>query len=395
MYNKWTADIIMDGMGNRLFNTVIVTNNQGIIVSIDPISSHDPSSVKNLKGVLVPGFVNAHCHLELSHLKGRLNTGTGLLSFLHSVVSLRNVDYDEILDSIHAADRDMYNNGIVAVGDISNKVDTVNTKSKSAIRYYTFIEMFDFLQSSLTQSTISQYEAVYKKHMHNDRHHKSYVPHAPYTVSPQLFNFINQNNYHGATISIHNQETADENELFMYKTGGFEAFYKKFNFSLEDFECINNTSVHYTLQHLASDFKVLLVHNTMTSQGDISAVQLWNKDVYWVTCPNANLFIENTLPRYDIFIKENCQMAIGTDSLSSNWSLSIWDEIRTIRKYASYISLDILIQWATMSGAKALGYDKELGSIERGKSPGLVHIAGDPDGIVRNTYDHTHITRYI
>lgn len=88
---------------------------------MDNAQDHDPSSVKYLKGMIVPGFVNTHCHLELSHMKGQVDTGTKLLPFLQSVVTFRDIDQDVILHAIKDGDEEMYKNGIVAVGDISNK----------------------------------------------------------------------------------------------------------------------------------------------------------------------------------------------------------------------------------------------------------------------------------
>jgi len=77
-------------------------------------------------------------------------------------------------------------------------------------------------------------------------------------------------------------------------------------------------------------------------------------------------------------------MTIGTDSLTSNWQLSVLEEIKTIKKYKSYVPVETLIEWACKNGAEALGYEDKLGTIEVGKTPGLVHIdaiAGDDGSI--------------
>ena len=143
------------------------------------------------------------------------------------------------------------------------------------------------------------------------------MPHAPYTVSPDLFKFINENNQSGQTISIHNQETPDENELFNTGTGAFVDFYKSFGFSLDHFNTTGKSSIHYTLDHLKPEFKTIFVHNTMTTREDIYSALSWNQQCFWATCPNANLYIENRLPDYKVFTETNAKVTIGTDSLTS------------------------------------------------------------------------------
>jgi len=309
-------------------------------------------------------------------MKGKVDTGTGLLPFLKNVVTFRDINQDIIDHAIKDADDEMYMNGIVAVGDISNKIDTSHVKSESRMNYYTFVEMFDFLQPSLTDSTIQQYKPVMQGQSIERYNKKSYVPHAPYTVSPDLFNFINENNLSSQTISIHNQETLDENELFETGTGGFMDFYKGFGFTLDHFKPTGKSSIHYILANLKPEFKTIFVHNTLTTRNDIQSALSWNKQCFWATCPNANLYIENRLPDYKVFTETNAKVTIGTDSLTSNWQLSTWEEIRTIRKYQSYLPLETLLTWATINGAEALGYEDRLGSITVGKRPGLVLVEG-------------------
>lgn len=374
MIQKFSADYIFSENNKLTAGKVIVVDEMGKILSIDNTDDHDGASIHFFNGLIVPGFINTHCHLELSHMKGKVDTGTGLLPFLKNVVSFRDINQEIIDQSIKDGDIEMYKNGIVAVGDISNKTDTSAVKSASRMDYYTFVEMFDFLQPSMTDETIHQYKQVMNGQS-VDRFNKiSYSPHAPYTVSPGLFKFINENNQPGETISIHNQETVSENELFKAGTGGFVDFYEGFGFSLDHFKHSAKSSIHYTLENLKPEFKTIFVHNTMTTKQDIQAAISWNPNCYWATCPNANLYIENRLPDYKIFCDSNAKVTIGTDSLTSNWQLSVWEEIQTIRKYQSYLPLETLLTWATINGAEALGYEERLGSITIGKQPGLVHI---------------------
>lgn len=125
------------------------------------------------------------------------------------------------------------------------------------------------------------------------------MPHAPYSVSRSLFQKINDfNPQSGITVSIHNQETPPEESLFQNKTGGFLDFYGKFGISLDQFNPTGKSSIHYALQNMNPANRTIFVHNTLTSREDVAAAQAWGKSVFWASCPNANLYIENRLPNY-------------------------------------------------------------------------------------------------
>lgn len=370
---KISADYIFPVNSSPIKNGVIVLDNKGKILAIDERENHDPSSIEIHKGVIVPGFVNTHCHLELSHMKGLVDTGTTLIPFITAVVQKRNLAAEIIADAIEKANTEMYDNGIVAIGDISNVADTFNVKAKSKIRYYTFIEMFDFLQEENAQSTFEQYHSVYNQLETLNGSKKAMVPHAPYSVSKNLFKLIKKSNPPSGkiTVSIHNQETQAEQDLFLTGKGSFVDFYARFGISLDNFKANRKTAIHYALKNLNPRNRNLFVHNTLTNKEDIEKAQSWSKNVFWATCANANLYIENRLPNYQHFIDTNARMTIGTDSLTSNWQLSILEEIKTIARFQSYISFETLLKWATLNGAEALGFEKDFGSIEVGKRPGL------------------------
>ncbi len=368
---KIAADYVFPVSDSPIKNGVIVLDDDGKILELGKAKDHDPSSMDSYIGALVPGFVNTHCHLELSHMKGKVDTGTGLLPFIKNVVTSRESPMEEILNAIKKGDAEMKEEGIVAVGDISNKADTAAVKENSKIRYYTFVEMFDFLQESQAATTYEQYKAVFESQSSNNGNKLSYVPHAPYTVSKALFNIIRNQNASNTTVSIHNQETPHEDNLLLKKEGGFIEFFGGFGMSMDNFKPSGKTAIHYALENLNPDCRTLFVHNTMTEAEDIKAAHEWSDKVYWATCANANLYIENRLPNYKTFIDNNAKMTIGTDSLTSNWRLSILDEMKTIARFQSYIDFETMLQWATLNGAEALGFEEDLGSFEKGKKPGV------------------------
>jgi aminodeoxyfutalosine deaminase len=387
MHTKHSADLICPISSKPIEAGVLVLDAAGKIIDILGSQHRDKADVQKHKGWLIPGLVNTHCHLELSHMKGKVDTGTGLIPFITSVVTKRNMPQRIIDRAIKLADAEMYRNGIVAVGDISNQLDTFAVKEKSSIKYYTFIELFDFLQEQGAEKALNDWKQVYNHAPHTNGNARAFVPHAPYSVSKTLFEGIRQlNPKKGITVSIHNQETPDEEALFMDKSGGFPSFYGAFGLSLDAWKATGQSAIHYAMENLNPKNRTLFVHNTLSSSEDIAAAHKWSKHVYWATCPNANLYIENRLPNYRSFIDAQARMTIGTDSLTSNWQLSVLEEMKTIQRFQSYVSTETLLTWATLNGAQALGMDEQLGSFELGKQPGVVLLSGlQKDGSLKDS----------
>ncbi|MEZ4918662.1 MAG: amidohydrolase family protein [Saprospiraceae bacterium] len=369
---KITADWVFPVSSEPIKNGVVTFDDSGVILSVD---GPGPASVDAEKyaGVLVPGFVNTHCHLELSHMKGKVDTGTGLIPFITSVVTKREASAETIANAINEAGAEMLEGGIVALGDISNTSDSFAFKASEKMLSYTFVELFDFLQEQGAEKAFNDWLPVYEQLPLSDSVRGNLTPHAPYSVSKNLFEKIRTHNAEkGITVSIHNQETPPENELFLNGTGDFYSFYGKFDLSLDQFTPNGKPAIYYAMEHMNPANRSLFVHNTLTTIEDIEAAHAWGPNCYWATCPNANLYIENRLPNYQAFIDTQARVCIGTDSLTSNWQLSILEEMKAIARYQSYVPFSTLIRWATLNGAQALGFDDRIGSFDKGKTPGIL-----------------------
>ena len=385
LMRKISANKIYPVSSSPIENGVIIVDDNGKIIAIDTLENYDKTTIEFFEGVIVPGFINAHCHLELSHLNGVAQTGTGLIDFISQVIKNRNHSQEIIQEAIAREEKNMIDSGIVAVGDISNTTDSFAQKRKENLHYYTFVEYFDLFQENNTENILQQYDAVYNALTETAKNKKSKVPHAPYSVSRKLFEMLKQDQQ-AETISIHNQETLPENELFLSKTGDFISFYNRIGCDSRDIPKLEKPSIYYALEYLQKENRNLFVHNTLTTKEDIenAHLQLSKEKVFWATCPNANLYIENCLPNYKNFIETNAQVCIGTDSLTSNWQLNVLEEMKTILKYQSYVDFETVLTWATVNGAKALGFADSLGTIEIGKTPGLVLIKNMENGTLTN-----------
>ena len=373
-YNKFRGDFLFNGKTLLDSNNVLITNKEGVVIDI--VSINDAGEdVQTFDGILTPGFINCHCHLELSHMKGLIPEHTGLVPFILSILQQRHATEDEIFTAMQQADEAMLHSGIVAVGDISNNALSIPQKQKSKLQYHNFIEVSGF-SPAIAQMRFETALTVYNTFKTNFPSSTSLVPHAPYSVSKELFGLIDslENN---PLSSIHNQETPDENEFFISGEGKFNLLYETIGVDIKPFyKLTGKTSLQSVLPLISKPKKLLLVHDTFTSQKDIDTLKGLSpaQKTIFCLCVNANLYIENKLPPIDLFLQNNSTIVLGTDSLASNHQLNIFSEIITISQHFPNIPLQSILQWATINGAKALGMDDSLGSFQIGKKPGVVNI---------------------
>lgn len=372
-YRKFKADYLFTGKNILSSDRVLITDSNGKIINIvNEIEAGD--DVEVFKGILSPGFINAHCHLELSHLKNKIPEKTGLVDFVFKVVTERHFDQQEILDSMKVAEDEMLECGIVAVGDICNNTLSLLQKNDNKLHYYNFIEISGWnpdVAELRFEKSKSYYDEFFQK---NDK--TSIVPHAPYSVSQNLWGKITPF-FTGSVVSIHNQETENEDYFFLKGTGSLVEMYEMLKIDNSFYQPKNVRSLQTYFTNFSKASSVILVHNTFTKQEDLNYInkeKLQDQLVSFCVCANANLYIENTLPPVEMLWQNECNIVVGTDSLASNHQLNILEELKTISKNFSNIPIETLLQWATINGAKALQMEKELGSFEKGKQPGVVLI---------------------
>jgi cytosine/adenosine deaminase-related metal-dependent hydrolase len=153
------------------------------------------------------------------------------------------------------------------------------------------------------------------------------------------------------------------------------------------FKPSGKTSLQSWIPYFTKDQSIILVHDVVTNASDIEITntkhQTQNPKIFFCLCPNANLYISNTLPDVNMLRKHTGNIVLGTDSLASNDQLSILAEIKTLRDNFKDIDFATLLKWATSNGSKALQMDDKLGSFEKGKQPGVLLL--DETGLEKAT----------
>lgn len=377
---KLSAHYIITGTGTVLVKGIISLTDDGVISEIIDTKGEldEMAGVEFYSGVLIPGFVNAHCHLELSHLHGIFPEKTGLPGFLKNVVEHRNIERNNIIEEVRKADFELWKNGVVAVGDVSNTNATFQLKLESKIVYHTFIEALGF--SPQRADRAFEWARYCFEEAQNLGLSVSVVPHAPYSVSKELFEKISGFAViQKSILSMHNQECSGEDDLYRSGYGEIASHLtKNLAIDLSFFRPTGKSALESVIKRFPKENKLLLVHNILTQQTDIDIIDnsvSLNK-TWFVLCPNSNLYIGNRLPDIRLFRKNSLQICLGTDSLSSNHKLSMLEEMKTIQAHFPAIPFSEIVSWATRNGAEALGMDEWAGTIEKGKKPGINLIKG-------------------
>ncbi|MGZ3777832.1 MAG: amidohydrolase family protein, partial [Mucilaginibacter sp.] len=252
----FTADYVFPVYAAPIKNGVVTVDDDGKVISVANIPSPDAKSsdVQHLKGIICPGFVNTHCHLELSHLKNKIPPGGGLIDFIKNIQSTRAAEASVITEAAIKADQEMYDNGIVAVGDICNSNITIPVKKNSKLYYHSFVETFGF-QPTRAEEVFEKAVALMNEFKPAP---SSITPHSPYSVSKELFRLIKKFSETGRNLlSIHNQESDEENKFFRYRLGGFLDLYAHFGMDITFFKSQARNSVQSMIPLLTNKQEIL------------------------------------------------------------------------------------------------------------------------------------------
>lgn len=356
-------------------NGIIETDDKGVIKRIiEPDSDfQEIHSTQFFNGIIVPGFVNTHCHLELSHLKGIRPTKQGIAGFIEAVTSQREAGYEIISKSITSAISQAQLSGTVAIADICNTISTLAHKVKAGIYYHNFIELFG-INPAIAEQTFGNGLKIYSEFKKQFPESTDLTPHSTYSLSEPLWNKISNHlsKIRGAVISVHYGESKAEYEFLA--TGGGPLFHRYSSANIQFIPPKGQSPYSVVTHNIPKHSNVILVHNTFAEPEELKSLNGWFNNLTIVTCPESNLIIENTLPKLDIFTSNGLNIAIGTDSLASASSLSMLDQIIIILNHFPVIDFQTVLEWATINGAKALNIDKKYGTLEVGKIPGLVLV---------------------
>lgn len=339
-----------------------------------------------IAGALVPGFVNAHCHVELSHLHGKFRKGTGMAGFIDQINELRDwAGYDVKASLVRRWMDKMWADGVSAMADISNDDSSFQVKKSHRMYTRTFLEVFgtepemcDDVMAGVRELGKAAEEAGIDA---------APTPHSCYTMSPELLSASSAAALDSGYLSYHSQESMEEEELIRYGSGAMYDNRRRLGMSTPP--VTGGSSLSYFIDRLSHartapyDANILLVHDVCLGQDDIDAAKKVMKNVYWAVCPLSNIFIHDALPPIRLMRENGLDITVGTDSLSSNDDLDMVKELYCLHENFPEVPMGELLTWTCLNGARFLSKEQELGSLSPGKRPGIVLVHSvDGDGFV-------------
>lgn len=365
-----SAQYIITNSGPPLKRAVIITDDNGTITAIEDTAGKldETRQVEFYNGIIIPAFVNCHCHLELSHLKNMIRSGSGLGNFVEQVRSIREINTEMIIRSAREADNDMYMSGITLCADICNTTDTFGIKQNSKIEYFNLLEVFG-IDPARARRRLDEILRVAEKAKEMGLPY-SLVPHATYSMSGELLRLLRYHTETNRITSIHFMESPDESDFLSEHSGNLASSYERSGLLPEKIDTAGSHA-RIVLDKVTPSGNLILVHNTFADRETVKKV-MERGNTWWCLCPGSNKFIENTIPPADMLLEEGCRIVVGTDSLASNTRLDILSELLLLQEAFPDLSMEELVSWATINGAEALGKGDELGKLEIGKKPGLL-----------------------
>ncbi len=359
--------------------TLTVEENIILHVGRDEADAHDLGSV-----ALLPGLVNAHTHLELSLLHRQVPPSATFGQWVRTVLRSR-AEWQEagsqadVLAAARAAIEQIHETGTSLIGEVSNTLDTVPLLQASSLYAQVFCELIGFVESdparrvAAARARLNAVPAVSHVRM-------SLAPHAPYSVSAALFGAIRADldECPGAVSTVHLGESPEELEFLRYGGGDLKSLLAELGRWPTGWEAPGVSPVKYLVDLGFVDSRTLVVHGVHFDGDDLSKLSALGATL--VSCPRSNVHVGVGAPPLEAFYAMDVAVAFGTDSLASVDDLNLFAELAEARRIAPRVPARRLLESATLVGARALGFGRELGSLEPGKRAAVIAVRV-PEGV--------------
>ncbi len=359
----------------------------GVIIECDEfskISSADKKIVELKNVCLLPGFVNTHTHLELTSLKNKIPYKGSFIQWIREIIKAKK-DWNErdYIDSLKLSIKELIKSGITTVADVTTSGISSQILLMSNLRCRIYKEITGF-KSKLITPIIASLKEYMSNLQPTNLVDFGIAPHAPYSVNPKLFielsNIAKNNNL---PMSIHIAEVKEELKFLMEGKGEGVNLLKELNVWEKSWKPPKLTPVKYLDSLGILNSNVIGIHLNYINEEEIEILK--EKRIGVVHCPKSHRFFQRENFPIQKLIDKGIVVALGTDSLASNDSLSILEEMKELKRRYKNLSSEAIVKLATINGAKV--FDDKIGTLQQGKRADIIGIKL-PKGLSKdNLYD--------
>ena len=334
--------------------------------------------------VILPGLINIHTHLDLTNLHNRIKPTNNFTHWVFQLVGARiRWKEEDYISSIGKGIRCCIEAGTTTVADIANTEYSFSVLKKSPLRKVVYKEVID-LNPDHAKDVITKIQLELSGYESDDLFHIGISPHAPYSVSKELYQVVTRLAHQtGMPVCTHIAETQDEIEFLTKGTGNFPAFLRQLRAMPTNWQPPGLTPIQYLRETGILENHPLLIHCNYVTDEEISVIKSSEASVAF--CPRSHRFFGHTHHPVQKLLDAGINIGLGTDSLASNDTLSILDEMKFLFLYYN-VSPKTLLTMATVNGAKALGLESQIGQIKENFEADLCGIRL-PDGHQKGVYN--------
>jgi aminodeoxyfutalosine deaminase len=353
-----------------------ITVDDGRIVSVQP-GVLPGALTSTVPCVVLPALVNAHTHLELSYLRGRIHRASSFTEWVKPMLAARRTppDEDQATIAAAAAITEAVNSGTGVFGDVSNALGAVPALrwSKRPARVFHELLGFNLAEPDARVAEARTRIAAEARVSHSEDLRFSLAPHAPYSVSPALFDAIRRDaTDHGDPTTVHLAESREEVRFLADGSGPWRDLLQTLGVWTDAWRAPECSPVAY-LQRLGFlTAETLIVHGVQCAGDDVARIRDIGATV--VSCPRSNVYVGAGSPPLADFYAAGVPVAFGTDSLASVEDLNLFSELAEARRLAPGVPARRLLESATATGARALGFAGDYGTLEPGKRAALISV---------------------
>jgi aminodeoxyfutalosine deaminase len=374
-----SADWVLPIAGPPIANGCVTIDAGRIVDVASQAVAHEADAAHAGRSVLLPALVNAHTHLELSYLRGRIPRAACFTDWVRPLLEARRTapDQESVTSDAAAAILEAVTTGTGLFGDVSNALTAVPALRWSQRPARVFHELLGFnvadpeARVAEARSRIDAARAQARADGSELRF--SLAAHAPYSVSPALFDAIRRDaSAHGDPTTVHLAESREEVQLLADGSGPWRGLLDTLGVWTDAWHPPEVSPVAYLKQRGFLDASTLVVHGVHCTAEDIALLR--DTGATLVSCPRSNAYVGAGRPPLEACYAAGVPVAVGTDSLASVDDLNLFSELAEMRRLAPGVPARRLLESATLTGARALGFGDEYGSIEPGKRAALIVV---------------------